>query len=295
MEGHTSVMPEEVMRDLAVAPTDTVIDATIGGAGHFSQFFAALGADGVLVGIDADPEAVERARTVVAEDRREARPVVHLICDNFRNLSRILDRLEIGMADKVLFDLGWSSYQLTGRGLSFKSADEPLLMTYGEGSVTAAEIVNSYTEEELSRILWDLGEERFARKIAKAIVAARKKGRILTAGKLAQVIEDAVPVFYKKGRIHPATKTFQALRIAANDELGALREGLAAALSRTGKGGKVAVLSFHSIEDRIVKEMLRAAEDRGEGEAGKALPPSRAEVVANRRSRSAKLRIFEHA
>jgi len=184
-----------------------------------------LGEDGVLVGIDADPEAVERARAVVAEDKREARPVVHLICDNFRNLSRIMDRLGIAYADKTLFDLGWSSYQLTGRGLSFK-VDEPLLMTYGSDATTAAEIVNSSTEEELARILWDYGEERFARKIAKAIVVARKKERILTSGALAKVIEAAVPAFYRNGRIHPATKTFQALRIAANDELGALREGL---------------------------------------------------------------------
>lgn len=288
---------QEVLEALEVQSGDTVVDATLGGAGHFKELLAALGEGGVIIGIDADSAAVERARAAYALDRRPERPVAHLVNDNFRNLARVLERLGIGRVDKMLFDLGWSGFQIAApRGFSFQN-DEPLLMTYGESGETAADIVNTATEEELSDIIFTYGEERFARGIARAIVAARSKERILTTGALVAAIKAGTPRQYHDRKIHPATKTFQALRIAANDEIGAMREGLAAALSALAPGGRLAVISFHSIEDRIVKGILRDAAETGLGMMNprKPIVPTRAEILRNRRARSAKLRVFERA
>ena len=304
---HDSVLMKEVLEVLAIKHDDTVIDATIGGAGHFSAMLSALGEGGVLVGIDADPTAVDRGREAYAYDRRPERPIAHMINDNFRNLEHILERLGIGQADKILFDLGWSGYQMSAlRGFSFSSSDgqdQPLLMNYGlpieaNGNIqTAADIVNTFSEEDLADIIFSYGEERFARGIARAIVKARSKERILTTGALVSAILDGTPSWYHKRKIHPATKTFQALRIAVNDELGSLREGLAAALAALAPNGRLAVISFHSIEDRAVKNMLRDASQSGSGLilTKKPIIPTRAEVLSNRRARSAKLRIFERS
>lgn len=298
---HTSVLMSEVLEALSVAPCDTVVDATIGGAGHFAPLLAALGEGGILIGIDADEAAVERGRHVYANDRRPDRPTAHLVNDNFRNLSRILERLGVGPVNAILFDLGWSGYQIASpRGFSFQN-EEPLLMTYGlpaqagEGGETAADIVNSSSEEVLADIIFTYGEERFARPIARAIVAARGKGRILTTGALVNAILAGTPRAYHDRKMHPATKTFQALRIATNDEIGALREALRAALRALASGGRLAIISFHSIEDRIVKNALRDAVREGLGMliSKKPLVPSRAEILSNRRARSAKLRVFE--
>lgn len=294
---HDSVMITEVLEALRVQPSDTVVDATIGGAGHFASLLAALGEGGVVVGIDADPAAVERGREAYALDRRPDRPTAHIVNDNFRNLTRILERLGIGHVDAFLFDLGWSGFQVAApRGFSFQK-DEPLLMTYGEGGETAADIVNSSSEEDLADLIYTYGEEHFARGIAKAIVAARSQARILTTGALVDAILAGTPRWYHERKTHAATKTFQALRIAANDEIGSLREGLAAALALLAPGGRLAVITFHSIEDRIVKGILRDAAEQGQGELSPKKPvvPTRAEVVANRRARSAKLRVFERA
>lgn len=290
---HQSVLLSEALERLQVVPGDTVVDATVGGAGHFSALLGALGGAGTLVGIDADADAIVRGRAAA----EGAAPTVHLVHDNFRNIASILDTLEIEEVSKALFDLGWSSYHLSsGRGFSFR-ADEPLLMTYGEpeAGATAADFINSRTEEELSETFFTLGEERFARHIARGIVAARSKERILTTGHLVEVIEASVPSWYRGRRIHPATKTFQALRMAVNDELGALREGLTAAIERLSDGGRVAVITFHSIEDRIVKSMLRDAAYAGKGTliTKKPIAPSDAELQENPRARSAKLRVFE--
>lgn len=292
---HDSVLMQEVLEALDVQSSDTVVDATLGGAGHFTKFLATLGEGGVIIGIDADLAAVERGREAYALDRRPERPVAHLVNDNFRNLSRILERCNVGQVDKMLFDLGWSGYQIAApRGFSFQN-DEPLLMTYGESGETAADIVNSSSEEDLADIIFTYGEERFARPIARAIVAARAKERILTTGALVEAIKAGTPRWYQQGKTHPATKTFQALRIAANDEIGALREGLAAALRALSPGGRLAVISFHSIEDRIVKNILRDAVESGLGSLSpkKPIAPSRTEILENRRARSAKLRVFE--
>jgi 16S rRNA (cytosine1402-N4)-methyltransferase len=298
---HDSVLMTEVLEALDVQPSDTVVDATIGGAGHFSSLLAALSEGGVIVGIDADPAAVERGREAYARDRRLDRPIAHLVNDNFRNLSRILDRLSIAPVDKILFDLGWSGYQIAApRGFSFmvsEGEDHPLLMTYGEGGETAADIINTSTEEDLADIIFVYGEERFARGIARAIVAARANERILTTNALVAAVLAGTPVWYHQRKIHPATKTFQALRIAVNDEIGALREGLAAAINALSPRGRIAIISFHSIEDRIVKNVLRDAAALREGAlwSKKPIVASRTEVLANRRARSAKLRIFSYA
>jgi len=294
---HDSVLMKEVIKALAVKPSDTVIDATLGGAGHFKTLLAELGEGGTIIGIDADSSAVERGREAYAQDRRPERPVAHLVNENFRNLSRILERLGVGGSDAILFDLGWSGFQIASpRGFSFQN-NEPLLMTYGEGGETAADIVNRSSETELADIIFTYGEERFARSIARAIVKARSKERILTTGALVAAITAGTPKRYHDGKINPATKTFQALRIAVNDEIGALREGISSAIDALASGGRLAVISFHSIEDRMVKKMLREAADN---ELGTLLPkkpiiPTRAEILENRRARSAKLRVFERS
>ena len=292
---HDSVLMKEVVEALAIQPGDTVVDGTLGGAGHFSAMLERLGGNGVSIGIDADPAAVERGRAAYALDRRSDRPVAHIVNDNFRNLAHVLERLGIGQVDKILFDLGWSGYQIAApRGFSFQN-DEPLIMTYGENGETAADIVNGATEEDLADLIFVYGEERFARGIAHAIVAARSKERILTTSALVEAIKAGTPHWYHERKINPATKTFQALRIAVNDEIGALHAGLAAAIAALAPGGRLAVISFHSIEDRIVKNTLRDAVQAGLGilVPKKPIVPSRTELLANRRARSAKLRVFE--
>lgn len=294
---HDSVLMKEVLEALAIEPDDTVVDGTLGGAGHFTELCSALGGDGTIIGIDADPAAVERGREAYALDRRPTRPVAHLVNDNFRNLTHILERLGIGRVDKILFDLGWSGYQIAApRGFSFQG-DEPLLMNYSEGGETAADIVNSATETELADLIFAYGEERFARGIARAIVAARGKDRILMTDQLVEAIKAGTPHWYHERKIHPGTKTFQALRIAVNDEIGSLKEGLAAALAALAPGGRLAVISFHSIEDRVVKNTLRDAVEAGIGMLSpkKPIVPTRAEILTNRRARSAKLRVFERS
>ncbi len=297
---HESVLQDEIFEALAVTPSNIVVDATLGGAGHFRQLLGALGEGGVIVGIDADPEAARRAREEYARDRRPERPVAHLVVDNFRNLGRILERLNLPKADAILFDLGWSGYQLaSSRGFSFAHPDQPLLMTYAGDAVagTAADLVNTSSESALADIIFSYGGERFARPIAASIVRLREKERILTVGQLVMAIEAGTPRWYRERRLSPATKTFQALRIAVNDEFGALSEGIAAALALLAPGGRLAIISFHSAEDRIVKRALHAAEGAGVGSLSpkKPIVPTRGEVVRNRRARSAKLRVFVRA
>jgi 16S rRNA (cytosine1402-N4)-methyltransferase len=292
---HESVLFEEVMEHLEIAPDDVAVDATLGGAGHFSAILGKLSRHGTLVGIDADADAIARAKTAAEASKSEARIV--LAHDNFRNLGRILDAEHIPEIDKALFDLGWSSFHLSsGRGFSFR-ANEPLLMTYGspEGAETAADIINSSPEETLADIFFTYGEEQFARLIARSIVRARKQAPILTTVALAEIVAASTPAWYQHRRLHPATKVFQALRIAVNDELGALREGLSAAMSRLSSGGRIAVITFHSIEDRIVKGMFRDAAHLGAGVlvTKKPIVPGDREMERNPRSRSAKLRVFE--
>ncbi len=288
---HTSVLSNEVIEALSICKDDIVVDATVGGAGHFACIGKMLGEKGTLIGIDADGSALQRAR----EYTKDIRAHTLLVHDNFRNLSTILEKNGIPQITKSLFDLGWSGFQLNvQRGFSFKE-NEPLLMTYDENATyTVAHMVNSSTEEELVDILRTYGEERFARPIVRAIIHKRTISKILTTADLVDAVLTGTPNWYHKRKIHPATKTFQAFRIAINDELNALRDGITNAMSHTSEGGLVAVITFHSIEDRIVKNIFRDAVYAGDGAlvTRKPIVPSQEELSANRRARSAKLRVF---
>ena len=303
MAGHETVLLREAVDGLDVQPGDVVVDGTIGGAGHFSLLYSALGEHGTLIGIDADDEAITRAEAAITEAQGArsagtgaASPRLVLANDNFRNLGAILDQNGIEKVDRALFDLGWRGYHLSrGRGFSFQT-HEPLLMTYGtpaEGE-SAAELLNSAPEAELADLIYQYGEERFARGIARSIVRVRKDRPLLTTDDLVAAVEGGTPSWYQHRRLHPATKTFQALRIAVNDELGAIRDGLATAIDRLACRGRIAVITFHSIEDRIVKGMFRDAAHAGKGSlvTKKPIVPSAEETARNPRARSAKLRIF---
>lgn len=293
--GHHSVLLHEVVEGLSLRRTDTVVDATLGGAGHAFAIAQQLGKEGVLVGFDADGAAIARAEKRLLG----VAPSVRLEHRNFRELGSALDELGIRTADAFLFDLGWSSFQLAdSRGFSFQS-DEPLLMTYAEepteDMLTAREVVNEWQESSLADVIYGWGGERYARRIAKAIVTARKTAPIATARQLADIIVAAVPSAYAHARTHPATKTFQALRIAVNDELGALGDALNAALAHAAPHARIAVISFHSLEDRTVKQRFRAwaKSELGEELTKKPIVPTTEERHANPRSRSAKLRVFK--
>lgn len=277
---------------MQIAPDDIVVDGTLGGAGHARVILRMLDARGVFIGFDLDADAIARAKAAL----EGAICTAHLVQANFRNLDTELAARGISRITKALFDLGWSSYQLdSGRGFSFRH-DEPLVMTYAnEGSgLTAERIVNEWAEDSIADVLYGWGEERYARRIAKKIVEAREKRRIRTSLELAEIIRGAVPAAYRRGRLHPATRSFQALRIAVNDELGALKDGLGAAWKMLAPQGRIAVITFHSIEDRMVKRLFAEWEHSGAGErvSKKPLVPSTAELQENPRARSAKLRVI---
>ncbi len=290
--GHRSVLLHEAVQQLEIAVDDIVVDATLGGAGHANAISQLLGAKGVFVGFDLDADAIARAQVAL----RSAKCAKHLVQANFRNLGTELSKLGISRITKALFDLGWSSYQLdSGRGFSFRH-DEPLIMTYAKegGALTAEIIVNEWEEDSIADVLYGWGEERYARRIAKQIVEARAKKRIRTSLELADIIKSAVPAAYRRGRLHPATRSFQALRIAVNDELGALADGLQAAWGMLEPQGRIAVITFHSIEDRVVKRLFAEWQQKGEGQrvSKKPLAPTAAELYENPRARSAKLRVI---
>jgi len=250
---------------------------------------------GTIVGIDQDSGALAKA-----EERLGVCPgTVHLAQSNFRNLDTVLEDLGLSHIDKALFDLGLSSDQLaaTGRGFSFQS-DEPLLMTFnphpGVNDLTAREILNTWAEENIADIIYGYGDEQFSRRIAKAIVEARKIEPIKTTFQLVEIIEKSVPFFYRKRKTHCATKTFQALRTTVNDEIESAKEGIEKAFSYL-RGGRIAVISFHSIEDRSVKNIFKEKKAEGVGKlvTRRIVTPSSEELKENPRARSAKLRIIE--
>lgn len=293
---HIPVLLHESIDALNIHSGDIVVDATINGGGH-SEEIAMRWKDKVhIIGLDVDSDALKAAD--IRLNKAGAR--FTLIRSNFRNLASVITESGETRPSGVLFDLGMSSRQLdsSGRGFSFQR-DETLLMTLSndttERMFTALEIVSDWSEENIATILRAYGDEQFANRIAKGIVAKRLEGPIDTTFKLRDVILANVPHFYKKGKTHPATRTFQALRITANDEIRALEEGLLGALNILAPGGRMAVISFHSVEDRIVKRFMRNMADEGHGivQTKKPITPTTAEVTANPRSRSSKLRIFE--
>lgn len=274
-----------------------VLDGTFGGGGHSRAIAKMIGKDGRLIALDRDA-SVFRDETV-----KELSALTQFAwrAESFRDLDRVLRKLGVRRLDAALFDLGLSSTQLemSKRGFSFKG-DEPLLMTFvaepKEGTVTAETIVNSWSEESIATILRGFGEERFARRIARAIILAREVRPIRGTGKLVEVIHQATPAWYHRGRTHYATRTFQAIRMAANDELGAIESGIPKAIRFLRKdGGRAAVISFHSIEDRLVKRLFRKAADDKEARliTKKPIVPSQSELEKNPRARSAKLRVLE--
>lgn len=294
---HASVLLNEVIEYLHIQADSTIVDGTINGGGHASVIAQHLSPAGTLIGIDEDSTGLAVSR----ERLQTAAPRVHLVQGNFRNLDTHLDTLGITEVDGILLDLGWSSNQFENpeRGFSFRH-DGPLQMTLksevSESDLTAYDVVNTWQEETLADIIYLYGEERKSRKIAKAIVEARKQAEITTTLQLAEIIEKVMGKGKRPG-YHPATQTFQALRIVVNDELMALKDGLAAALERLAPGGRLVIISFHSLEDRIVKDTFRTAERNGTGRriTKKPITASTSELQANPRSRSAKLRVFEKA
>jgi len=282
---HIAVLSREVCDNLIGTGCKVFVDATVGGAGHsigLLERYRQLH----IIGIDRDKEALDRAEVTLKgySDR------VTLLRGNFRDLRQILGGIGVTSMDGILFDLGISSYQLAaGRGFSFND-DEGLDMRMDTRDVlTAYEIVNSYRQDEIARILYEYGEEWQSRRIAKAIFENRKKGRIRTARELAAIVAS---VKRKTGKIHPATKTFQALRIAVNDELGSLSEGMDTAVQLLTPGGRIGIITFHSLEDRMVKQRFR--EDSALTVlTRKAVMPGTDEIRSNPRARSAKLRVAE--
>lgn len=279
MTTHIPVLFEEALEYLAIRPGGLYVDATLGGAGHTRGI---LERGGRVIGLDQDPEAVRRALEMDL-------PGLTVVRGNFRHLERILDELGVEQVDGILADLGLSGFHLEDPKRGFSYAQEgPLDMRMGEEGPTAEEVVNTLDQEELYRILRAYGEEPRALAIAKAIVEARRKKPIRTTTELAEIVRKATG-FRKAG--HPARKTFQALRIYVNDELGALKDLLQAAEKRLAPGGRLVVISFHSLEDRIVKRFLKESGLRILTK--KPVRPKETEVRANPRARSAKLRAAE--
>lgn len=292
---HVPVLLHEAVEGLALKADSIVVDATLGAGGHSSEIVKRYGSSVQLIGFDLDQHAMEKATDTITA----AGGKVTAIHSNFRYMQEKLEEAGVEGIDGALFDLGVSSMEFgaSGRGFSFKY-DEPLLMTLeshpGEDMLTAGYIVNSYREEDLANLIFEYGEERLSRRIAKAIVENRRKQRIVTTFDLVDIIRGAVPAAYRNGRIHPATRTFQALRIATNDELGALKDGVQGAWNMLRPGGRIAVITFHSLEDRIVKNMFREwGKDGGKVLTKKPIIPTDEEIKNNPRSRSSKLRIIE--
>src|SRR3989339_1924191 len=300
---HRTVLLNEAIDGLNLSSKSLVIDATFGGGGHSLEMCKRY--SGIkIIALDQDKSAFGKAEGKFKDLNCD----ITFVNENFRNLDSGVGHLESLCPtpgfDGIIFDLGLSSDQLenSGRGFSFQK-DEPLIMTMKENptqeDVTAKDVVNTWSEKSLADIIYGYGEEKYSRRIAKGIVEARQKMKIETTFDLVKIIEDAVPAVYRRGRIpkklHCATRTFQAIRIAVNDELGALTEGLEKGLKILKKGGRISVISFHSLEDRIVKRFFREKVEKGIAKLinKKVILASDEEIRNNPRSRSAKLRILE--
>lgn len=291
---HITVLKSEAVEGLALTPNSIVVDATLGAGGHAGLILNELTTDGIFIGLDADETAIAALTHL-----QESPATVHLVVRNFAQLGDVLDELKVPEVNAILADLGWRTDQFTTgeKGFSF-GADEPLLMTYGNPSdyaFTAHDIVNDWKETDIANVIYAYGEERYSRRIAAAIVAARKSASITTAKQLAEIISAAVPAAYRNGRTHPATKSFQGLRIAVNDEFSVLETFLVTAWERLASGGRLAIISFHSLEDRIVKHTFKehVRSQTGVLLTKKPIVASREELQANPRARSAKLRIIQ--
>lgn len=305
---HKSVLLEETIDGLNIKPDGIYVDGTLGGAGHASEVCRRLSAKGRFIGIDQDQDAIVAAsdRLAAYEDR------VTIIRSNYCYMANELHSLGIQKVNGIVLDLGVSSYQLDNeeRGFTYRT-DAPLDMRMDQRqSRTAADIVNGYEEKELYRIIRDYGEDKFAKNIAKHIVAARQQSPIRTTGELTEIIRQSIPMKMQVTGGHPAKRTFQAIRIELNRELDVLRESLDGMIDLLDDGGRICIITFHSLEDRIVKTIFRKNENpctcpsdfpvcvcgkksKGKVITRKPILPGTAEQEENPRSKSAKLRIFE--
>ncbi len=286
---HTPVLLNKVLEILSPMPGQFVVDGTMDGGGHAALIIKRITPHGIFLGVDLDKKMIAEARKKFKGDKGVD---INLVKSNYTDIPKVLKDKKLGLADGLLLDLGFSSSQLeSGRGFSFRK-DEPLLMTYGSDGPTAAEVVNSLSEKELADIFYTYGEERRSRQIAKSIVEARKKKRIMTTGELSTVISGTVRKSYERGRIDPSTRVFQALRIYVNKELENLSRILVEMPNILKPGGIAAIISFHSLEDRLVKQAFREMEKDGVAEilTKKPITADLEEQRDNPRSRSAKLR-----
>lgn len=304
---HIPVLLDECMDGLAVKPDGIYVDGTAGGAGHSGAIAACLGEKGMLIALDRDPDAVK-----TATERLSVYPNARVIHRNYSEMREVLDEIGVGKVDGVLMDLGVSSYQLDegSRGFSYHS-DAPLDMRMSKEGMSAADIVNTYSESELARIIFEYGEEKFSRRIASNIVAAREIAPIRTTLELADIIRESVPQKARREK-NPCKKTFQAIRIAVNGEFEHLSQGLDEAFYSLKAGGRLAVITFHSLEDRLVKKKFAewckgcicppdfpqcvcGHKPQGKLVNRKPIEAKESELEKNNRSRSAKLRVIERS
>ena len=303
---HKSIMLEEVIESLAIKPNGIYVDGTLGGAGHSSEIVKRLGEDGRLIGIDQDGEAIEAA----TKRLKPYKDKVTIVRSNYAQMKEVLRDLGIPKVDGILLDLGVSSYQLDNaeRGFTYRE-DVPLDMRMDQRQTkTAKDIVNDYSE--MYHIIRNYGEDKFAKNIAKHIVQARQKAPIETTGQLIEVIKAAIPKKVRATGGHPAKKTFQAIRIELNHELDVLKNNLEDMIDLLNDEGRIAIITFHSLEDRIVKNIFRTSErpcicppefpvcvcgrvSKGKVITRKPIVPGKEELEENSRSKSAKLRVFE--
>lgn len=294
---HVPVLLKEVIHYLDLQPGDTILDATVDGGGHAAAVCEHIGPNGKIIGIDQDLNIIHAAEIKFQKSKCK----IILVNGNFRDLDKLIIPLKIKKLDGAIFDLGMSTLQLkeSGRGFSFQK-DEPLLMTFkseiGPNDLTAKEIINRWNEKEIANVLYEYGEERYSRRIARGICEKRRKERIETTFNLVDIIRVSVPAAYRNNkRINCCTRTFQALRIAVNDELRALEEGIEKVWDLLSKKSRMVVISFHSLEDRIVKKFLIKKKQEGKGKilTKKPILPMEDEIKSNPRARSAKLRAME--
>ena len=293
---HKSVLLQQSILGLDIKAGDVFVDATLGGGGHSEAVCEVAHGNVTIIGVDADQKAIQRSQMRLKKQDCK----ILFKQSNFRNLDVVLAELGFTQVDKILFDLGLSSQEIqeSGRGFTFQK-NEPLLMTFNaepkEEDLTAREIVNTWDEENIETIIKSYGEEKYARRIARMIVESRAEKPIETTFDLVEIIKMATPSSYHRMKIHPATRTFQALRMTVNDEVRTLTEGLEKSFASLRVGGRIAVISFHSIEDRVVKHYFKKLAVDGKLILinKKPITPTDEEIAENPRSRSAKLRIIE--
>ncbi len=295
---HVPVLLHEVIDNLRCRPGAFIIDGTLDGGGHAREIIAHIMPDGLFLGVDWDSGMITRTQQALRHEFSSVPQIsLQFAHSSYERISTLLQEKNLPLADGIVLDLGFSSAQMDDaqRGFSFRN-DGPLDMRYDiESGEPASVVVNTYQEEDIAHIIWAYGEERFSRRIAKAIVAARAREKITTTAHLADIVFHAMPPQARHGAIHPATKTFQALRIQVNHELEHVSAFLAAVRAMVKPGGRVAIISFHSLEDRIVKRAYRDMHAHGWGMivTKKPIVPGKDEVETNRLSRSAKLRVIE--